>query len=373
MDGNGWYNNVGSFTVTVSGASDLAPTSLTWNTAQGGVDFGYRVSGADLTQDTTAALYWAHGTSFADVIGSPVYDTTIERQADDYGPFYVPNSVLGTPPPGATHLLLVTDPANRIAESDETNNVRALAIQQLTIEVLVPERPLMGQAYELQVRVTNNASVPITVTIDWREVYIDNPGFGVPALMDEDPPEEVLELKPGETQTLTLATISHRWQWIPTTPPPLSTLPPQTVEQIVETAASGTADLLAALLDLPGLIDAVLGDINTIGAAVSGAIYQSLGIVIAQLDILNELQDVRATARIDYRLRATYGPGYTNAEVAHIKLEVSPEQQRHFSAYVLFRILAKRFQTGIPPLDFFLSGVFTQLAVTEYRRALRTP
>jgi hypothetical protein len=96
--------------VEVPTQPDLVASSLTWNTAQSGVDFGYRVSGANLTQDTTAALYWASGPTFAARIGGPVYDTLIERPQGNHGPFYVPNAVLGTPPPAATHLLLVVDP-----------------------------------------------------------------------------------------------------------------------------------------------------------------------------------------------------------------------------------------------------------------------
>jgi choice-of-anchor C domain-containing protein len=114
--------------VVVSTAPDLVATSLTWNTAQGGVDFSYSVTGADLTQNTTAALYWASGPTFADRIGGPVYDTQIEHPQGDHGPFYVPTSVLGILPAGATYLLLVVDaPATTtngvVAESDEMNNV----------------------------------------------------------------------------------------------------------------------------------------------------------------------------------------------------------------------------------------------------------
>ncbi|MFO0892574.1 MAG: lectin-like protein [Isosphaeraceae bacterium] len=117
--------------------TDLVASSLTWNTAQSGVDFGYEVSGAALTRDTTAALYWASGPTFADVIdpAHPVYDTPIEHPVGQYGPFYVPNSVLGTPPSGATHLLLVVDPNNTVAESDETNgsNVRWLRLPDIAV------------------------------------------------------------------------------------------------------------------------------------------------------------------------------------------------------------------------------------------------
>lgn len=126
--------------VRINGAADIAPTSLTWNTAQAGVDFGYKVSGSDLTQDTTATLYWSSSENFADAIGGPVYSTTIEHPVGDYGPFYVPNSVLGTPPTGATHLLLVTDPPDAthpnglIDETDETNNVMSLAIPDIVMQ-----------------------------------------------------------------------------------------------------------------------------------------------------------------------------------------------------------------------------------------------
>ena len=108
---------------------DLAATSLTWDAAQSGVDFGYSVSGADLTQDPKAGLYWASGPTFDTVIGSSVYDTTIEHPVGDYGPFYVPNSVLGTPPSGANYLLEVVDPDNMVAESDETNNIQAIELR----------------------------------------------------------------------------------------------------------------------------------------------------------------------------------------------------------------------------------------------------
>jgi hypothetical protein len=125
--------------VEVPTALDITPTSLAWNTGEGGVDFGYSVTGADLTRDTTAALYWASGPTFADRIGGPVYDTQIEHPQGEYGPFYVPNGVLGAPPVGAIHLLLVVDPTSAaqphgaIDESDETNNLAAIALPNVHV------------------------------------------------------------------------------------------------------------------------------------------------------------------------------------------------------------------------------------------------
>jgi len=123
------------------GQTDIAATGLNWNTAQGGVDFSYKVSGADLTQDTTAAFYWSPGPTFDPNTASKTpYDTTIEHAVGDYGPYYVPNSVLGNPPDGTTNLLLVVDPWSAtqpngiITESTEGNftspgnNVKAMEI-----------------------------------------------------------------------------------------------------------------------------------------------------------------------------------------------------------------------------------------------------
>lgn len=121
---------------------DLAATSLARDDARPGVDFGYEVAGASPAPGTTAALFWAGGTTFAARIVDPItgdplpppYSTTIERPVGRYGPFFVPDSLLGTPPAGATHLLLVVDPGNTVAESDESggmlgaNNVLALSL-----------------------------------------------------------------------------------------------------------------------------------------------------------------------------------------------------------------------------------------------------
>jgi hypothetical protein len=120
--------------VEVNTKPDIAPTSLTWNTAQGGVDFSYQVTGADLPKDTTAALYWASGTTNVDIIQSATVNTqavndklVIPAPQGTAGTIHLDASELTQPPPNATHLLLVVDPNSVIAESDETNNVVALA------------------------------------------------------------------------------------------------------------------------------------------------------------------------------------------------------------------------------------------------------
>jgi hypothetical protein len=107
---------------------DIAPTSLTWNTTQGGVDFSYKVSGADLPNDTTAMLYWASGKTedtIIDIASNPIPITG--HAVGDHGPIHVSAADFTQPPPaGAKYLLLKLDPDNKIDESDEKNNVLAI-------------------------------------------------------------------------------------------------------------------------------------------------------------------------------------------------------------------------------------------------------
>jgi hypothetical protein len=101
------------------------------------VDFGYTVSGADLTKDTTAALYWSSSDKFANAIGGPIPGTSqaipAGTLAKTYGPFHVDAATLGAPPPTATHLLAVTDPDNVLGNFDASKNVLPLAIPDIKI------------------------------------------------------------------------------------------------------------------------------------------------------------------------------------------------------------------------------------------------
>ncbi|MBL9169914.1 MAG: glucosaminidase domain-containing protein [Verrucomicrobiales bacterium] len=114
---------------------DLVAASLEWDPLNAGVEFRYEVHWPALDLDTTAELWWSNGPNLADVPkgGEPVYSATINKLNGSYGPFYVPNSVLGIPPEGATHLLLIVDPPtdgfpNGFVEEGaaESNNVYPL-------------------------------------------------------------------------------------------------------------------------------------------------------------------------------------------------------------------------------------------------------
>ena len=116
------------------GGSDIVATGLAWDAANAGVNFRYDVTGADLTVDTTAALYWATDPNYFGIIGLPAYSTTISRSQGTFGPTYVPLSALSTRPPGTRFLLLVIDPPSPlyprglVDEPDESNNLFPLAL-----------------------------------------------------------------------------------------------------------------------------------------------------------------------------------------------------------------------------------------------------
>jgi hypothetical protein len=110
---------------------DLAATSLTW-ASDGGVDYGYSISGADLPQATTVDLDWASGTTADAVIGSPIISTTTATAQGTYQLHATP-SQLGTPPPGATYLLVVADPGNLVSPADPSK-VASLALSSIVVD-----------------------------------------------------------------------------------------------------------------------------------------------------------------------------------------------------------------------------------------------
>jgi hypothetical protein len=117
-------------------ATDLAATSLTWDTAQNGVDFGYQVNDAALPQDTSAAFYWASGTTEDTILEPaatpiPILSTTPVGQPQT---IHVDQQDLQSAPPDAKYLLAKLDPNNTIAESDETNNIAFVAYDPIKMD-----------------------------------------------------------------------------------------------------------------------------------------------------------------------------------------------------------------------------------------------
>jgi Putative Ig domain/PKD domain len=206
---------------------DIAATSLMW-ADDGGVDFSYTVSGADLPQATTVALYWAGGTTFDTAIGPPVFTVTVATTRGTYGPTHVASAALGKPPEGSNYLLAVADPANTLAESDETNNVVAAPIPVDTIDTSVKlisslDSADMGVNYTISAVFTNNGSQPLVDgTLSWAEFFPASPSFrGLP---DTGELTNIF-VAPHATATVPLKTegFSRRFEWIPSQNP-VSTL-----------------------------------------------------------------------------------------------------------------------------------------------------
>ncbi|MBI3414497.1 MAG: HYR domain-containing protein [Verrucomicrobia bacterium] len=131
---------------------DLVANPVAWDTVQGGVNFSYTINGS-LPAATTAALYWANGPNFSDIPLplTPVWSRNLPQgSTGSSGNIFVDNATLGTPPPNATHLLLVVDPPlpnGLIAETDETNNLFPLAIS--TLDLVDPNPGLLDPSGQI--------------------------------------------------------------------------------------------------------------------------------------------------------------------------------------------------------------------------------
>jgi hypothetical protein len=115
-------------------ATDLLAQSLSWN-SQGGATVDFAALGDNLRVDTTAALYWATGSRLADRIGLPVRQVVIYHgAASDPAPLNIARASLGIRPARATQLMLVVDPLNRVAESDEADNTQTVAVPDIVVD-----------------------------------------------------------------------------------------------------------------------------------------------------------------------------------------------------------------------------------------------
>ena len=126
-----WLFDYGSYSVSLSqqGVPDLIASSLAWNKTVGGIDFAYSAVSGPLSMASAAKLFWANGTTIANILSStPIFTQTIPIGFNgNSAPIRVPGTLLRNAPNGTTHLLLVIDRDNLVAESNEANNVIALA------------------------------------------------------------------------------------------------------------------------------------------------------------------------------------------------------------------------------------------------------
>jgi hypothetical protein len=107
----------------------ITPTTPSWSSSDGGVDYGYTISGANLSQATDIALYWAPTTTFNSSQDTLIPASLVNTQTaiGTYGPFHLTPAYLGTPPRGTNYLLAVADPDNLVTGPDPSK-VEALDV-----------------------------------------------------------------------------------------------------------------------------------------------------------------------------------------------------------------------------------------------------
>jgi hypothetical protein len=120
--------------------TDLAVTSLEWNTARGGADFAYTISGDNLTEPTTTALFWSPDPTFDAVrdtlIGGSVTATATGASTVPYS-VHIDGATFGMPPTGSKYLLAVIDPADTVSETDDphdANDVASVAYDPIAMQ-----------------------------------------------------------------------------------------------------------------------------------------------------------------------------------------------------------------------------------------------
>ncbi len=134
----GGASGAGTVFELVHTQSQVTPLPLKWDTSQGGVDFGYQVSGGSVPKDTQVSLYWSPTQTYdpntATLIPRATQDIPAGTQAKTYGPFTVTPATLGPPPPEAKYLLVVTDPNNVMGNFDPNRNVASFLLPDIAID-----------------------------------------------------------------------------------------------------------------------------------------------------------------------------------------------------------------------------------------------
>jgi hypothetical protein len=120
---------------------NLAAKSLSWDTSTGGVNYAYTISGSDLPQGATGALYWSTETDFNkgqhSLIPNSVFTTATTAQSAPYTG-HIDAATIGTPSTDANYkyLLFVINSDDAVTESDgpfskDPNNVTAMPLPDI--------------------------------------------------------------------------------------------------------------------------------------------------------------------------------------------------------------------------------------------------
>jgi hypothetical protein len=117
----------------------VTPTTFTWSTANGGVDYNYQVSDGPTTHDIPVALYWASGSTFDTRLGKVTgSDFTIPsgKASGTYMQHVDPSIFqIQAPPAGSQYLLLVVgNPTD--SGFNPSKDVKSLAVPNLVAKSL---------------------------------------------------------------------------------------------------------------------------------------------------------------------------------------------------------------------------------------------
>jgi putative chitinase len=108
--------------------ADVAAGGIGWQPRTGNLRVLYTVRGG-LPANVTGEVFWATGPTAADRVDPAVHMYTLDRRPGEHE-YAVPAEALRNAPAWATHLVVALDglAGGRVAETDETNNVVALAL-----------------------------------------------------------------------------------------------------------------------------------------------------------------------------------------------------------------------------------------------------
>ncbi len=155
---------------------DIVASSLAW-APDCGLDFNYDIKNAPLPRGTTIAVYWAGGTTLDSVIGDSVEIEPSQTAMGSYS-VHLGCTTLGTPPTGATDVIVVVDPptasepSGAVAESDDaygaqSDNTQAVPLLHFATTTTVTSDPFVS---------TYGQKVTFTATVN-----VLPPGFGTPS------------------------------------------------------------------------------------------------------------------------------------------------------------------------------------------------
>lgn len=120
------------FQATPRATVDVAVTRIDWSPCAANATVQYRImdAAASPSDNVVLEVYWASGPSMADVIG-PAGTNPRTPIAGAPALYEVYMSTLGTPPPGATHLLALADADSQLNATPDGNDLFPLALIDL--------------------------------------------------------------------------------------------------------------------------------------------------------------------------------------------------------------------------------------------------